>query len=125
MLSEEITNTGLSLIEKGKKGVLHALFSRLGIIILLMLVQLLALAGAFFWFEVTLPVLIGSSTVFTVCMVLYLLNSQMDPSAKITWLVTIMLLPVFGSLFYWYTQSEWGHRTLKSRLNKLYQQKQN
>ena len=124
MLSEEITNTGLSLIEKGKKGVLHALFSRLGIIILLMLVQLLALAGAFFWFEETLPVLIGSSTVFTVCMVLYLLNSQMDPSAKITWLVTIMLLPVFGSLFYWYTQSEWGHRTLKSRLNKLYQQTQ-
>ena len=110
MLSEEITNTGLSLIEKGKKGVLHALFSRLGIIILLMLVQLLALAGAFFWFEETLPVLIGSSTVFTVCMVLYLLNSQMDPSAKITWLVTIMLLPVFGSLFYWYTQSEWGHQ---------------
>ena len=30
-------------------------------------------------------------------MVLYLLNSRMNPSAKITWLIVVMLLPVFGA----------------------------
>lgn len=52
-------------------------------------------------------------------MVLYLLNSRLDPSAKITWLVVIMLLPVFGALLFWYTQSDIGHRALKFRLNQL------
>ena len=63
--------------------------------------------------------MLGSAAVFTVFMVLYLLNSRLDPTAKITWLVVIMLLPVFGALLFWYTQSDIGHRAVHARLQEL------
>ena len=53
-------------------------------------------------------------------MVLYLLNSDIDPTAKITWLVIIMLLPAFGTLLLWYTKSDLGNRLARKRLNNLF-----
>ena len=58
-------------------------------------------------------------SLFIVAMVLYLLNSDIDPTAKITWLVVIMLLPAFGALLFWYTQSDLGNRLARKRLNNL------
>lgn len=122
MNSKDIADNGLNLLKKGKQGIVHALFGRVGLLILSMLIQAVLLFGIFFWFEDSVPLYLGGSVVFTVCILLYLVNSSMDPSAKITWLIIIMVLPVFGCIFYLWTQSEWGHRTLKalvSRSDKL------
>ena len=114
---------GISLLKKGQKGFFHAVFSRLGLIVLLLAVQVLFLFSIFQWFEEFLPHIFGSTTVFTAFMVLYLLNCRnLDPTAKNTWLVVIMLLPVFGSLLFWYTRSELGHRAVKERLSQLAKQ---
>lgn len=113
---------GLSLLEKGKQGVIRILFGKMGIVILLLALQLLILFGIFFRFEQFLPHIYGGVTVFTVWMVLYLINSELDPTAKITWLVLIMLLPVFGGLLYLFTEKDWGHRVMKKRLREMTQQ---
>ena len=110
---------GLSLLKKGKTGLVHAIFSRLGLILLLLALQVLALLGVFQWFEEFLPHIWGGTVLFTAFMVLYLLGSRLDPTAKITWLIVIMLLPVFGALLFWYTQSDIGHRAVKARLSQL------
>lgn len=110
---------GLSLLEKGKESLIHFIFSRMGLVLVLLIIQVFFLLGIFQWFEEFLPHILGGTALFTVGMVLYLLNSRLDPSAKITWLVVIMLLPVFGALLFWYTQSDIGHRALKFRLNQL------
>ena len=116
-------DTGISLLKKGQKGFFHAVFSRLGLIVLLLAAQALFLFSIFQWFEEFLPHIFGSTTVFTVFMVLYLLNYRhLDPTAKNTWLVVIMLLPVFGSLLFWYTRSDLGHLAVKERLNQLAKQ---
>ena len=107
---------GLSLLEKGKIGLLRVLFGKMGIVLLLLALQLVILFGIFLRFEQFLPHIYGGTTVFTVIMVLYLINSDMDPTAKITWMVLIMLLPVFGGLLYLFTEKEWGHRAMKKRL---------
>ena len=112
-------NKGIRLLEQGKKGLVHAIFSRMGLIILLLAIHIILLFCVFRWFESFLPHIYGGAVLFTVGMVLYLLNSRMDPTAKITWLIVIMLLPVFGALLYLYTQSDFGHRALKKRLNDL------
>ena len=108
-------NSGLSLIKKGKKGFLSLIFSRLGLILILLIIQILMMVAIFIWFEEFLPHIYGAAIVFSVGMVLYLLNSQIDPTAKITWLVVIMLLPVFGALLFLYTQRDIGHRALKAK----------
>ncbi len=112
-------NKGLTLLKRGQKGILHAIFSRFGLILLLLIVQILFLFGIFQRFEEFLPHIFGGAVVFTFIMVICLLNSSINPTAKITWLIVIMLLPVFGVLLFAYTQSEFGHRALKERMNQI------
>ena len=112
-------NAGLSLLKKGQKGIVRLLFSRMGLILALLLVQVLFLLSIFLWFRDFLPHIYGGSILFTLVMVLYLLNSGIDPSAKLTWLAVILLLPVFGSLLFLYIQSDVGHRTLKKRVQTV------
>jgi len=119
MLSEDTQNMGLRLLKKGQKGIVHAVFSRFGIILLLLILQFFVQFGILRWFGNLLPHIFGSAMVFTVIMVLYLLNSRIDPTAKITWLVLIMLMPVFGSLLFWYIQSDFGHRVLGARIEQI------
>ena len=119
---DNIENTGIALLKKGQKGLFHALFSRLGLILILLILQIGVLFGMFAKFEQFLPHFFGGTVLFSLIMVLFLLNSRHDPTAKITWLVIIMLLPVFGALLFLYTQSDVGHRALKKRMNQLIRQ---
>ena len=112
-------SAGVSLLEKGKKGLLHSIFSRLGMILALLILQVLLLFGIFGWFENLLPHIFSGAIVFVVVMVLYLINCDMNPSWKVTWLVLIMLVPVLGAVLLWYTRADIGHRALKRRINQL------
>ncbi len=112
-------NKGIILLKKGQKGVIHAVFSRFGLILLLLAVQFFILFSIFQWFEEFLPHVFGGTVLFTVIMVICLLNSQIDPTAKITWLIVIMLLPVFGVFLFIYIQSDIGHRALKKRVDQI------
>ncbi len=116
----EKKSSGMRLLKKGQNGVLKMIFSRMGIVLLLLALNILLLFAAFGWFREFLPHFFGGTALFTVCMVIFLINSRMDPTAKITWLVVIMLLPVFGSLLYLYTCKDFGHRALGKRLQKIY-----
>ena len=115
----EEESLGLSLLEKGQQGLAHVVFSRLGIIVLLLLLQLLLLFTAFYWLNAYLPHFIIVSTLFSGFMSMYLLNTDMDATAKITWLLVIMLLPAVGAPLYCYTRSNMGKRMLKKKLQHL------
>ena len=112
---------GLRLLRKGQKGVIHAIFSRFGLVLILLLLQVGLLFSIFRWFGNLWPHYFGGSVVVTSAMVIYLLNSMMDNSAKITWLVVIALVPVLGVVLFWWTKGEVGHRMLKRRLKQLEQ----
>ena len=118
-MKEDSKEKGLRLLEKGRRGIFRVIFSRSGLILVLLAVQVLFLFSIFHWFEAFLPHIYGGVVIFTVFMVLYLLNSHMDPTAKITWLVVIMLLPVFGALLFLYTQKNIGHRALQKHYAQL------
>ena len=111
---------GMHLLKKGQSGIFRLVFSRMSIVLILLLLNIAILLAVFGWFEELLPLFYGASTVLVVAMVIYLINSRMDASVKITWLIVIMLLPVFGSLLCLYTQTEVGHRAMKKRLQKMY-----
>lgn len=110
---------GLSLIHKGRRGLLTVVFSRLGVIVLLFLFQLFVLFAAVRWFTRFLPHLFGVSAAIDMMMVPIVLNSRQDPTAKITWLMVILVMPIFGPLLYAYTRSELGHRALRERIRKM------
>ena len=116
MENETQRKDGITLLEKGKKGVIHMIFSRFGIILLLLVIQVLFLFGLFFKFRQLAPHYLGFATLFYLVMIVVLVNSDHDASAKITWLIVMMVFPVFGALLYLYTSVELGHRALKKRM---------
>ncbi|MBR5534439.1 MAG: cardiolipin synthase [Ruminiclostridium sp.] len=103
----------MSLLEKGHKGLLKALFGRTGIIVLMLLIQIALLVVVYQRFSEYVPQLYTGMIVISVITVFYLLNRSIDPSAKITWLIIIAVVPIFGALLLIYTQMDVGHRTLK------------
>ena len=119
METQENERLGLRLLKKGQKGIVHAIFSRFGILLVLLLLQFLVLFGVFYRFVQFLPQYTGATTIFSIIMVLYLLNSEINPTAKTTWMIIIMIMPVFGGLLFAYTQMDIGHRAMKVRMNQL------
>ena len=119
---QSVKDGGLRLLKKGKRGMIRVIFGRTGLVLLLFFLQVGLLFSVFRWFVGLVPHLFGGAILFTTIMVVYLLNSEMDNSAKITWLVVIALVPVLGVVLFWWTKGEMGHRMLKKRLATLAQQ---
>ena len=117
---KENTGKGMHLIKNSKRSVSRVVFSRLGIISLLFLLQTAVMILTAVRLEEYMHFYLGGTAVITVIVVLVLLNSNMDPSAKINWLVMIMLMPVMNALLFLYTKSELGNRELRKRAKKLF-----
>ncbi len=101
------------LVQKGKYGLRRAIFGRTGLILLLFLLQAGLLVTVMVRFRDWQTHVVGGSAVLTIVAVLVVLNSGLDPTAKLTWMVVMAVFPVFGALFYWYTRRDVGHRLLK------------
>ena len=106
-------------MKKGQKGIVHAIFSRFGIIIMLFAFQALLLFSTLIWFQSFMSELFFGGLLLGLFVSTYILNTRSDPSAKLTWIVLVMALPVFGTLLYLYTEFEIGHRSLKDRTEKI------
>ena len=103
-------------LKKPKKTLLTAIFSRAGLISLLLVAQIALVALFFFRLPEYLPHYVTLKTALDVVFALYLFNSRHDASTKLTWLAVILTLPLFGGLLYAYTQSDLGHRLLMQRI---------
>ena len=108
------------LLNKKKKGLLQKIFfSRLTVIAILILLQLALWLGLFLWFRQYLTHYEFLRAVFTVAMVLYLFNSSMDSSSKLTWMIVIAVVPFIGAFFLFYSRTNVGHRTIQERSETL------
>lgn len=106
MEEEKITR----LAKPKKKGLLGLIFSRFFIIALLLILQILLYASFFIWLHQYMHIFMIVSISFTLVMVLYLFSSEIDNSAKLTWMLIISIFPLLGALLLWYTQMNFGHR---------------
>lgn len=54
-MQADYKNKGLNLLKKGQKGIVHAIFSRFGLVLMLLILQVLILLSIFQWFEPKIP----------------------------------------------------------------------
>ena len=80
------------LIQKGKHGLWRVIFSRTGIIVLLLLLQIALMLTLYLRFQQYMVHYFSVSGVLTAVMVLWLMNSEGEPSAKSTWLILFLLI---------------------------------
>ena len=109
----------MRLAKPKRKGIMGLVFSRLMIIVILILLQVLLFLSVFSWFRQFLPHYAVMQSAFTFVMALYLFNNTMDSSAKLTWLALIAIVPILGAFLLLYTQTNIGHRTLQKRVKAL------
>lgn len=109
----------IKLIPKKKKGFLKIVFSRMLIIGALIAFQIFMLIAIYAWFSEYFPHFTAFQALFSVIMIVYLFQCEMDSSSKLTWLFLISMFPITGSALLWFTKRDIGNYALKERINFL------
>lgn len=110
----------IRLMKRRKKGLLGIIFSRFGLAVLLILLQLaLMVAVVFSLDEHDHHVLAITFSLFSFVMLFYLYNVDMDATAKMTWLLLLFVLPVPTAIMLFIVKSDIGNRTVKRRVNNI------
>ena len=122
-MEEKIDNTQASvetdimrLVKPGKRRLKSLIFSRLFVVLVLILLQLGILFSFFAKYSDYLTQYRGVMATFSFLMVIYLFSCNMDSSAKLTWMMLISIAPIPGALFLAFTKTEVGHRMVRRRL---------
>ena len=93
-----------------RKGLLGLLFSRFFLVVVLLIVEVLVLVSLYLWFMDKIRILLALQELFALVMVIYLFNSMMDSSAKLTWMLLISFIPIPGTILLFLSQRNIGHR---------------
>ena len=92
------------------------LFSRITLLIVFLLVQIVILWAAFEFLNKSLAY--GFFVALSVLELLYILNQEGSSLFKLAWIVPIMLFPVFGGLFYLYFRLQGEVKKMRHRLDR-------
>ncbi|MGL4344689.1 MAG: cardiolipin synthase [Cellulosilyticaceae bacterium] len=82
------------------KKVLKFLFSRMCIVGVLILIQAMILASVILKISDYFVYFYAFCTLLSIAAVLYILSTTANPSYKLAWTIPILIIPVFGGLFY-------------------------
>ena len=92
----------------GKRGLFSIIFSRTIVILLALLLQIGLLFVTFSPFFEYVSVLTGGVAVLTTVMLLHILNTDANPTVKLSWCIIISVLPVFGVILYFWLRCDIG-----------------
>lgn len=106
------------ILRQGKRGIFSIIFSRTMLIIVLLLFNFFLLFSFLLGLFEGIPVFMGSMVAFTAVMLVRVLNTDDNPSVKLSWCILIGVLPVFGAALYFFVRSDLGHRIGKRMVNQ-------
>lgn len=93
---EKVNNN--KYVKKTKKSLVSMLFSRLGVFIILILIQIGLLIYGYRYIDLDPSLLIGGDSLIGLILMLIILNIyEIKPSYKLSWFILIALFPVFGT----------------------------
>lgn len=61
---------------------------------------------------------VGGNAVITLAMLSYLIYIPLDGNSKVSWMMLIVLSPIFGALMYWFVTQDFGHRVMQKRIKE-------
>ena len=104
------------------KKILRVLFGRTMVVLALLVLQFFLLFSRLYDLLRDIPLLFGGVEVFTAAMLLHILNSRDNPSFKLTWCILVAVLPVFGTLLYFFIRFDVGHRMVRKLVDSSIRQ---
>lgn len=106
-------------VKKAKKGILNVIFSRIFVVVALVIIQLVIFAAGIIYMQDYATYIYVFFLILGVVSVIYIINHDSNPAFKITWIMLIMVAPVLGAAFYAFMQIQPGTALLKKRLADL------
>ena len=105
-------------MSKGKKGLVKVVYGRTLIVILLVLIQLGMFLSVYIFLREDGAYIVGASTVLSAIVLIYIINNRTNPMYKISWIIPVALMPVFGTLLYLFMHLQIEIRLIAKRYNK-------
>lgn len=92
------------------------IFSRTTLAILSIALQLLIIVTTYKYLNDYVTMVFGFFTIISLSVVVYILNLKQNPAYKITWIIPILVFPVFGVLIYFFIRSQPGTKEMNRKL---------
>ena len=102
-----------------KKKFFKMVFSRAGIFVILILIQLLVFLGIPYYLKEYATFIYSAMSVMEIVVLVYIINTEGNPAFKMTWMLCVMALPVIGTVFYIYVHLQLETRFVQNRLAAL------
>jgi Phosphatidylserine/phosphatidylglycerophosphate/cardiolipin synthases and related enzymes len=106
-------------VEKGRQGLLKVVFGRTTIMVLITILQLVFLLACFYFLRENVLYAYWLSQLLVAGIVIYIINRPGAAEFKIAWIVPILLLPIFGSLFYLFFHFQVGGKILNRHIQSM------
>ena len=104
---------------KVQKKLFSVIYGRTAIILLFVFIQLAVMILGVYALADYWTYLYGVFIVMGIIVVIYIINDKGNPAFKMTWILCIMALPLFGTFFYVYVKTQLGTRYIGKRLKEL------
>ena len=113
------------LLRQSKRGLLHIIFSRTIILLLMLLLNFFLLFSLLFslLFELFegITLVFGGIVVLTAVMLVIILNTDDDPAFKLSWSIVVAVLPLLGIVLYTVFRLDLGSRVHRRMVEKSIQ----
>ncbi len=103
------------------KKLFRIVFSRTAVIVLLLLLQIGVLVLTFGYLSEYTQYAYFYFTALSFIVMLYILNRNENPAFKLTWMIVVLIIPVFGVLMYLFVQLSPGSKLTNMRHRTLIQ----
>ncbi|WP_124067916.1 cardiolipin synthase [Clostridium sp. E02] len=97
------------------KRMLRIIFGRTMFVVISLMIQIAILLAIFGMLRVYTAYFYGAFTLLSAFLIIYILNKEQNPSFKMTWMIPIAAVPVFGSLFYLFVELQIIGRLMKNK----------
>lgn len=108
----------IKLLKKLKK-LLRLIFGRTTLGVLFLIIQIAVLFAGFNWFREYLIYVYGGSSVLSALVLIYIISEEGNSTVKLSWVVPILVFPVFGTLFYLFLTMQPGTRRINRRIEEV------
>lgn len=104
---------------KKLRGLLRIIFGRTTFLVLFLLIQLCVLMAGFNWLREYMIYVFGGSSLLSAVVLIYIISNDENSSIKLSWVVPILIIPVFGTLFYLFLKLQPGVKLINRRIQYL------
>ena len=98
---------------------LRVIFGRTAFVITALLIQFIILMYSFQWLREHVFYLYGGFVGLSAVVVIYIINKNQNPSYQLSWIIPVLVFPVFGALFYLFVETQPGTRAIDRRLKEI------